>query len=569
MEFFRRNFNVLGRHSYLVFLVFLLAGCAGQKQQAIPVSGEAAGTPNKTEERQETVNSDTVSDTNTDTNADMDSYVLLNEDLIQWKQVKETENEDYYIVAVQEENEDGEMEEYPQIVPKEGKDIYCGTEQINELLKRALTGQDYNILYADRYYISVWKGDQEKTKAVYVINLQCPVIDLSSLNSHLFTIQDDNDYRYAPWPSNGITLSMDAVLEEIERGNCYTDERGHALYRENPQAFLDSARRQFAEIKAGGYEEAYWTRLTDWKSKRAYRMYLREGRVGFYIHPMEVWEKGEQEKYYQYRDEAIDTSRDFRIEVAYDWQKDAPAYHMPYEVYGELCESGEYGSFYYPQIRGLDETVTASLNAAMKKDLDENLAYMDLDEWNEIMVHAAQPYWDELPQIWNPNVTYQTENYLCIWQDVDVYCCDRLRVAEDWKRYHVYDLETGQSLKLGDMIRLDEDFVIWLKREKKIEATYLIGYQEGIRDIYEPEEWLKEELDDYPADILLSVLEEAEIWLKDGSLFVKLPQYNVELYHGMVYTYGGNDWPSFLQYYEVRMGIEDLQEFLLVEPWRE
>lgn len=106
---------------------------------------------------------------------------------------------------------------------------------------------------------------------------------------------------------------------------------------------------------------------------------------------------------------------------------------------------------------------------------------------------------------------------------------------------------------------------MWLKREKKIE----VGYQEGMESIYKPEEWLKEELNDYPADILLSVLEEAEIWLKDGSLFVKLPQYNLELYHGMVYTYGGNAYPNFLQYYEVRMGIEDLQEFLLVEPWRE
>ena len=517
-------------------------------------------------------------DTNTDTNVDTASYVLLNEDLIQWDQVKETETEDYYIVTVQEENEDGEMEEYPRIVPKEGKEIYCGTEQINELLKTDLShkvspaGQDYTILYADQHYISVWKGNQKKTTAVYVINLQCPVIDLRSLTPYLYTIQDDNDYRNAPWPSNGIALSLDAVLEEIERGNCYTDRRGYALYRENPQAFLDSARRQFTEIKAGGYEEAYWTRLTAWKSKKAYRMYLREGRVGFYIHPIEVWEEAEQEKFYQHRDNPIDTSRDFRIEVAYDWQKDAPAYHMPYEVYGELCESEEYGSFYYPQIRGLDETVTASLNAAMKEDLDENLAYMDLDEWNLIMEHVAiPPYWDELPRLRNPNVTYQTEKYLCIWQDVDVYEDDRFCVAEDWKRYHVYDMETGQSLKLGDMIRLDGDFVMWLKREKKIEATYLTepGEYWGTSNVYEPEEWLKEELDDYPAEILLTELEEAEIWLKDGSLFVRLPRYNEERFGGMVYWYSGNAYPGFLQYYMVRMGIEDIQEFLLVEPWGE
>lgn len=305
-------------------------------------------------------------------------------------------------------------------------------------------------------------------------------------------------------------------------------------------------------------------------------MYLREGRIGFLIHPLEVWEKGEQDKFYQNAgSEPIDTSRDFRIEVAYDWQKDAPAYHMPYEVYGEPCGSEKYGSFYYPQIRGLDEAVTASLNAAMKKDLDENLAYMDLDEWNERMsMYGYERYWDELPQIRNPGVTYQTEKYLCIWQDVDVRDRDRISMAEDWKGYHVYDLETGKSLKLGDMIRLDEDFIMWLKQEKKIEATYLIGYEEGMRDIYEPEEWLKEELDDYPADILLSVLEDGEFWMKDGSLFIRIPRYNEEAsvcdeYNGMVYQGGGTGNPPWRVFYEVRIALDDLQEFLLVEPWGE
>ncbi len=570
MEFFRRNIRKLGKYSYIVFALFLLTGCAGRSQQAVPVSEEVKDTSDQAEERQETVNSDAATNTDTDTNVDTDSYVLQTKDLIRWDQVKEAETEDYYIVAVQEETEDGKMAEYPQIVPKEGKEIYCGTEQINELLKRALYWPDYNILYADRHYISVWKGRQEKTGAVYVINLQCPVVQMLS-NTFLSEVQDDNDYRDAPWPSNGITLSLDAVLEEIEKGNCYTDDRGYALYRENPQAFLDSARRQFAEIKAGGYEEAYWTRsFLDDQSKMAYRMYLREGRAGFYIHPIEEWEKAEQEKFYTHRDEPIDTSLDFRIEVAYDWQEDAPAYHMPYEVYGELCESEKYGSFYYPQIRGLDETITASLNAAMKEDLDENLAYMDLDAWNERMrEYGHEQYWDELPRLMNPNVTYQTEKYLCIWQDLDFYDFERFTIAEEWKRYHVYDVETGQSLKLGDMIRLDEDFALWLKQEKKIKATFLLGMEEGMSSVYEREEWLKKELDDYPEEILLDVLENAEFWLKEGRLFIRLPEYNLEMYNGMVYTYGGNAWPNFLQYYEVRITLDDLQGFLLTEPWGE
>ncbi len=45
----------------------------------------------------------------------------------------------------------------------------------------------------------------------------------------------------------------------------------------------------------------------------------------------------------------------------------------------------------------------------------------------------------------------------------------------------------------------------------------------GTSNIYEPEKWLKEELDDYPEEILLDVLEDAEFWLKEGSLFIRLP----------------------------------------------
>ncbi len=558
MEFFRRNIRKLGYHFYLVFAIGILAGCGEREQRAASVSAgvSVAEEVAASEEEKDTL--------------DTDSYALLTDDLIRWDQVKETETEDYYIVKERGENEDGETVEYPQIIPKEGAELYCGAEQINDLLKSTLAGWDYNILFADRHYVSIWNGTTAEMSEMYVINLQCPVVRPGTYYTLLLLVQDDNDYRNAPWPSNGITLSMDAILEEIEQGNCYTDENGYAIYREDPEAFIDSVRRQFAEIEEGGYEEAYWAREDSDNSKKAYKMYLREGLVGFYIHPIEVWEETESKRFYHFPEYPIDTSRDFRIEVPYDWKKDAPAYHMPCEVYGELCESETYGTFYYPQIRGLDETITASLNAAMKEDLRENLAYMDLDEWNERMrAYGWERYWDELPQLMNPGVTYQTGNYLCIWQDLDVGEYDRLRMAENWKRYHVYDLETGQSLKLGDVIRLDEDFVMWIKQEKKIEATDLIGYQEGMHSVCEPGEWLKEELDDYPAEVLLAVLGDAEFWLKDGSLFVRLPQYDEKNFGGMVYLYGGNDWPDFLQYYEVRIALDDLQGFLLAEPWGE
>lgn len=371
------------------------------------------------------------------------------------------------------------------------------------------------------------------------------------------------------------------ILEEIEKGNYDTDKAGCEIYQKDPEAFIGSVRRQFAEIKAGGYEEAYCAREFPERSKKAYRMYLREGRVGFYIHPIEVWEETESKQFYQSWSKPIDTSRDFRIEVAYDWQKDAPAYHMPYEVYTEFCESETYGSFFYPQIRGLDEDIVSVLNMAMRQDLDENLAYLDLDAANERIQekYGFVQYWKELLPVNQPGVTYRTEKYLCIYQYFGGNFSDSfmLRFTEEWKCYHVYDLETGKSLKLGDMIRLDRDFVMWLKQEKKVDARLfaITGWEEKeMNSVNDPGEWMKEEMDDYPADILLSVLEDGEFWMKDGSLFIRIPRYNEEAsvcdeYNGMVYQGGGTGNPPWLVFYEVRIALDDLQEFLLAEPWGE
>lgn len=338
MEFFRRYSRILGRYLYIIFAVFLLTGCARREQQAVSVSGEVKDTSNKAEESM-------------DTTVDVPQFL----NLICWEQVKEAETEDYYIGTAQAENKDGKMVEYPQIIAKKGKEIFCGANKINERLEGLSYWQDYNILYADRYYISLWCDDNGGKGRTYFFDLQCQEL-----------YEDDNDYRDAPWPSGEIPLSLDVILEEIEKGNYDTDEAGCEIYQKDPEAFIGSVRRQFAEIKAGGYEEAYCAREFPERSKKAYRMYLREGRVGFYIHPIEVWEETESKQFYQSWSKPIDTNRDFRIEVAYDWQKDAPAYHMPYEVYTEFCESETYGSFFYPQIRGLDEDIVSVLNMAMR-----------------------------------------------------------------------------------------------------------------------------------------------------------------------------------------------------------
>lgn len=553
MKFFGQNIRKRGYHFCLVFAIGILAGCGEREQQTASVSEGVSAAEEAAAYEGEKVISDT------------DSYTLLTDELVRWDQVKETETEDYYIVAVQEETKDGKIVEYPQIVPKEGAEIFCGTELINARLATSYW-QDYNILYADRHYISLWRGDEIGEERTSLFNLQCQ-------NAYA---RDDNDYRDAPWPSGEVPISFDAILEEIEKGNCRTDEAGYAIYREDPEAFIGSVRRQFKEIEEGGYEEAYWTREDSDYSKKAYRMYLREDRVGFYIHPIEVWEETESKRFYHSSEHPIDTSRDFRIEVPYDWKKDAPAYHMPYEVYGELCESETYGTFYYPQIRGLDETITASLNAAMKEDLHENLAYMDLDVWNEKMVwytpYGVERYFAELPPVLNPEVTYRTEKYLCIHQDIYGPMLERICMTDAaWKRYHVYDLETGKSLRLGDVIRVDEAFVTWLKQEKKVDArlSEITGWEEEMDSVNDPAEWMKKELDDYPADLLLSVLEDAEFWIKEGNLFIKIPRYNVELYDGLVYLGGGTGHPPIPILYEVRIALDDLQGFLLTEPWGE
>lgn len=121
-------------------------------------------------------------------------------------------------------------------------------------------------------------------------------------------------------------------------------------------------------------------------------------------------------------------------------------YYMLYEVYGERFESETNGTFYYPQIKGLDEKIISALNTAMKHDLNENLVYMDLKEWNEKMKPYGEEEWEKLPPVNNPMVTYQTEKYLCIRQEFITSNEDAVRFAEDWKRYHVFDLETGRSL---------------------------------------------------------------------------------------------------------------------------
>lgn len=551
MEFFGRYTKKLEYYFFLTLLVFILQGCAREKEILINDATSIVEEEPK------------CGGIQTDEKIWKPSYELTEENLLKWEWVKETETEDYYIVEQQDEERT-----YPQIVLKEGKEIFCGTEHLNYLFGKLSWG-DYNILYADSHYISLWVGDIDEETGVtnsirlMNINIQCPFTQGAiDGDEYWMAIQDDNDYKYAPWPSNGITLPLADIMEEIESGNCYLDETAYALWKEEPEEFVESVRRQFKEIEEGGFEESYCAR---YRKNRDYRMYLREGRIGFYIHPLDYWKKYDSE-------EQEEDSGDFRIEVTYDWQVSAPVYHMPYEIYGQAYEGELYGdsfqgkefrTFYYPQIRELDDEVQIILNENMEKDFWDNLELMTLDKWNENLKDYGWE-WDEMPPVNNPMVTYQTERYLCIRQDIIFDEVDALRYAEGWKRYHVYDLETGASLKLGDIIELDESFIGWLKEEKKVEAR--TRWYEGMIDFNVMVDAMKRDLEDYPEKLLLSILEDAECWIKEGSFYIRLPYYDQQ--YGVVqYMGGGTGYPPYIDYAEVRIAVEDLKKFLKVEPW--
>lgn len=546
MEFFARYQRQLG-YVVLIFLIVTLQGCGNEKS----VLNKGVKALEKEEESYEEV---------TEKKEWKPCYELADKSLLQWEWVRETETEDYYIV----EKQDGDRI-YPQIFLKEGKNIFCGTEHLNYLLSAEFM-KDYNILYADCHYISIWWLCTNEDIYISNINLQCPVTEsfISGMDSLSF-VQDDNDYRYAPWPSNGIVIVLDNIMKEIEKGNCYLDQNAYNVWKKSAEEFIESIRKQFKEIEEGGFDEAYCIRFWGNESKKAYRMYLREGRVGFYIHPINYWEKNVSRK----KEEDLD---DFRIEVAYDWQKDASAYHMTYEVYGQPYEGERYGesfagntfrTFYYSQVRGLEEEIQSILNENMEKDFKDNLELMTLDKWNE-RLKGYRWKWDEIPPINNPMVTYQTEKYLCIRQDIIMNEAEVLRYAGGWRRYHVYDLKTGKSLKLEDILNLDENFVRWLKDEKKVEAR--TKWYEGMSNFDAMVEHMKEDLEKYPDELLLSVLKDAEFWMKDGSLYVRLPYYD-QKYGTILYTGLGTDSPSYICYAEMRIATKELEEFLKVEPW--
>lgn len=492
------------------------------------------------------------------------AYELTDKTLIQVEWQTEIETENYYIVEQQ--MESGST--YPQIVMKEDKELFCGVEFLNKLLKPGwIYYYDYDILYADAYILSLCYWYYSEAGIIP----QPVVLDFQNVNyrtymemESLIPIQEDNDYPNAPWPGNGIHLSLEVLLEEIEKGNCYMDEAAYDIWQENPQNFIESVRRQFQEIRLGSYIEAYTSRRGFWDSYNtgAYKMYLKDGRVGFFIFLEERWD--DRSNGFDSLIETEEIPYDFCIEVSYDWRADASMYQMSYDVHRENSEDERFGMISYLQISGIGEAENA-VNQAILEDLQQNLTYLDVEKTNRIMKEYGDAnYWQELPEIGPPRITWQNERYICVRQEPLLPDYEMMRYAEEWQRYHVYDLETGQSLRLSDVIILDIDFVRWLKDETKIEAWGEFHEGDSFDGLIER---MQEDLEIYSEELLLSTLENTEFWIKDDALYLRIPF--LDEYGEFLYGYGGTGYPNYIVYAECRIAAEELQRFLLKDDFFE
>ncbi|MBD5527333.1 MAG: hypothetical protein HDR02_02850 [Lachnospiraceae bacterium] len=459
----------------------------------------------------------------------------------------ETENAIYEIG--EQETESGVS--YPQIVLKGEEDILCGAKFLNTLLEKECMGSSYagyRVFYADEDILSVcfWYDTEEgRIFEPIVMNFQCLNYKAyDEKTGYLLSVQDDNACPAAPIPGNGVRISFDTLLQELENGNYELDQDAYALWQSEPELVIQSIREHLQKIRDRGQQDVYFGYMKPYKIGTR-GMYLKEGRVGLFIFLPERWEELGEETY---SDKWM--PYDFRVEIAYDWKAEMSQNRVSYEVYREEAEDGSYG---YLQVRGLGEMEEA-VNRAILEDLQENLSCLDLDATNRLMTEFGhKDYWRKLPELGPPKVTWQSERYLCVRQELLLDDDEVLRFAEAWKRYHVYDLETGRSLRLGDILNLGPEFAKWLKEEKKVEgwAEYHEGDTPG-----ELGELLREHLERYTEEQLLSALEDAEFWIKEGALYFRLPL--LDQWDGPLYSYGGTSYPNYLVYAECRIKEEDL-----------
>lgn len=535
MAFIAKNIRQSGKNIFLIFIICVLTGCVGLEAP----SGTDAGAEeqNVTADIQEAAAPEDGS-----LPAEFAAGKIISEE-----EPVETENAVYEIRERQTER----GVSYPQIVLKGEEDILCGAEFLNDLLEKECGGDSYGgyqIFYGDENILSVcfWY-DTEKGRIFepMVIDFQClnyQAYDES--NSHLQSVQDDNACPAAPIPGNGVRISFDVLLRELERGNYELDQDAYALGQS--EFLVQSIGEHLGKIQDRGLQDTYFGYMRPYKIGTR-GMYLKEGRVGFFIFLPERWEElGEETYSYEW------APYDFRVEIEYDWKAELPQNQVSYEVY--RVEEGD-GAYGYPQVRGLGETqAQAAVNQAILDDFGKNLSYLDLDKTNRIMRDFGhEDYWRKLPEIGPPRVTWQSGRYLCIRQEPLLDETEVLRFAEEWKRYHVYDLEAGRSLGLGDILNLTPEFAKWLKEERKLEGW--TEYHEGDSP-GELGELLWGHLERYTQGQLLSALEDAEFWMKEGALYFRLPL--LDQWDRPLYSYGGTSYPDYPVYAECRIKRADL-----------
>ncbi len=230
-----------------------------------------------------------------------------------------------------------------------------------------------------------------------------------------------------------------------------------------------------------------------------YRTYIREGRIGFLI----PFDKSD-EPY-------------LKLEVSYDWK--------------------------LPEEKNV-------LEEALCKQI-----YADQKEWKD----------EVRKQDSDSEVLEESDSILCYLYNDSLLCVKNQLIygngyaQEYYYRYVTYDVNTGQAIRLGDIVNIDDEFIQWLKESEKAEGNLA-------KAVYSQEEgrvMTLRMLKNCPKEKLKEALEECEFYLEPERLYIKLPYWNNKLLNkGWICNGEGKTWNNWLV-----IRLEDIEDFLRSE-WK-
>ena len=358
----------------------------------------------------------------------------------------------------------------------EGEIPYYNEVYINHYLND--TGcMSYQILYADEKYFCIWKKDAEGEQ-------ETVLMDLYRINFADTPLSVGEGLEY------GFRLPMTELEKKIFQGECMADSGGYRL------AGLDGS--AYAELLEDYFDGR----------KYMYRTYVTENHVGFLI-PAEAVEDGY-----------------IRLEVEYDWKKDAGNSQMRYSPTG-----------YKDILRKSQEEL---------EKIRDGLA-LELKSWKT----------DKCSIETDLSVYHQTP-YL-----IQVKCLGRIKDAgtgDVYKyRYLLFDAVSQKELQLDDILIIDDGFLQWLKSSGKVNGNLT----KSAYSIEEGCERTKEMLRNCPVEKLEEALDGCEFYLEQEMLHLKLPYWNDGNGDTGWVSNGANGvWKSWLT-----IRTEDIKEFLKVEKW--